>query len=460
MDKEELKKRTRELSIKEGSATAFMSGAGESYIVPYALALNANNAQIGFLTSFVNLFGAIAQIFGGRFTYKFSRRKIILFSVFMQATMWLIILGLGLLVWKGIINGYAVSILIILYCLYAIIGNLSGPSWFSLMGDIVKKNERGEYFSRRNKIVTLIGLIVTLAAAFFLDYMKEIGLLIVGFAFLFLIASIGRYVSTFLLTKHYYPKNKAKKESYFGFFQFIKKAPRNNFGKFVIYVGLINLTTNFAGPFFAVYMLKELNYSYIWFTIVILSALIFTILSIPIWGKIGDKYGNKQLLKIGSYIIPFGAILWLFSKNPIVIILTSQLAAGVGWAGFNLAASNFIYDAVTPQRRGICVAYFNTVNGIGIFLGAIAGGLFAQYIHIGFINTFLLIFLISGLARAAVVLIFLPGIKETRIAPSKENVNMINYIATGTPKPFYGFFRGVLFIITDIVGRTKKGKKR
>ena len=92
------------LSVKEGSATAFMSGAGEAYIVPYALALNASNIQIGFLTSFVNLFGAASQIVGGKLGYYFERRKILLFSVFLQATMWLLILGLGILVWKGIIN--------------------------------------------------------------------------------------------------------------------------------------------------------------------------------------------------------------------------------------------------------------------------------------------------------------------------------------------------------------------
>ncbi|MEK9184625.1 MAG: hypothetical protein AAB866_00460, partial [Patescibacteria group bacterium] len=114
------KKKTMKLSVKEGSATAFMSGAGEAYIVPYALALNANNFQVGLLTSAVNLFGSSSQIIGSKLSYRFEKRKLILFSVFLQATMWLIILGLGILVWKNIINEYAATILIGLYCLYAI----------------------------------------------------------------------------------------------------------------------------------------------------------------------------------------------------------------------------------------------------------------------------------------------------------------------------------------------------
>jgi len=51
----------------------------------------------------------------------------------------------------------------------------------------------------------------------------------------------------------------------------------------------------------------------------------------------------------------------------------------IGWAGFTLASSNFIYDSVSVPKRGICVAYFNPKwNGFGIFFGGILGGLLAQ----------------------------------------------------------------------------------
>src|SRR3989338_973418 len=108
---EEEKKRTLNLSIKEGSAAAFMTGSGESYITPYALALNASNSQIGLLTSLSGLFGPISQIFGSKSMYKYSRRKLITTAVFLQATMWLIILGLGILYFNGIITNSAVPLL-------------------------------------------------------------------------------------------------------------------------------------------------------------------------------------------------------------------------------------------------------------------------------------------------------------------------------------------------------------
>jgi len=40
------KEKTMELSIKEGSAASVMSGFGDNYISPYALALNSSASQI------------------------------------------------------------------------------------------------------------------------------------------------------------------------------------------------------------------------------------------------------------------------------------------------------------------------------------------------------------------------------------------------------------------------------
>mgnify|MGYP001578516286 FL=1 len=87
---------------------------------------------------------------------------------------------------------------------------------------------------------------------------------------------------------------------------------------------------------------------------------------------------------------------------------------GVGWAAFNLAASNFIYDSVTPQRRALCVSYFNIFNGIGVFFGATLGGLLTHYLAISFMNKFLFVFLISGVLRFLFVIIMLPFLKEAR----------------------------------------------
>jgi len=441
--------KTRKLSIIEGSFSAVSGGAGETYITPYAIALNATNAEVGFLSSFPGLFGPITQIFGSKLMEKYDRKKLIVTFVALQAASWLLFVVAGILFLRSFAPEFIVPFLIISYIINITFGSIVSPSWFSMMGEIVPEKLRGSYFAKRNKINGAIAIIVTIAAALWLDYSKRIDIVIYGFIILFIISAIGRTLSAYYFTKHYIPKINFEKGYYFSFLQFIKKAPSNNFGRFAIYVALVNLTVSFAGPFFAVYMLKDLHFNYTWFTLVNISASIFSVIMMPLWGKFADKYGNRELVRIGSLIVPFIPFFWLLNANPIYLILIPQLISGIGWTAFNLGASNFIYDAVTVQRRGIVIAYYSLLNGIAVFIGASLGGLTAQFFHPSWINIFLFIFLISGIGRIIIVIFMLPHIKEVRkeTTPIKKNplfyIKHLNFI-NETIHPLYGTLRNMM----------------
>jgi len=421
------KERTMKLSIKEGCVSSVMSGFGDSNISLFALSLNANNLQMGFLSSFPGLISPISQIFGSRLMERFRRKKIVVAGVALHALMWFPMLVLGLLFYKNIFASHLATLLLVFYSIYAVFGAVAGPAWFSLLGDIVPENIRGKYFSRRNRICGTIALLAALTAAFFLDFFETKGLLLIGFSILFFMAGIFRLISAFLFAKHYDPKFKLEKGYYFSIWQFIKKAPHNNYGRFVIYVALMHFATAIAGPFFAVYMRRDLGLSVLAYTLINLTASVSSLLFMPLWGKFSDKYGNLELLRIGSMMIPFLPALWLFSKSPYYISLVPQLIGGLSWAAFNLGAGNFIYDSVSPQRRGICVAYFNVLVGFGTFVGATIGGFLAYYLSISFMNVLLFIFLVSSVLRLAVALTIFPLIKEVRKVKKLETFKILHF---------------------------------
>jgi MFS family permease len=446
------KNKTMKLSIKEGSFTSLMTGFGESYISPFAIALKANNFQIGLLSSFTGIISPISQMFGSKLMEKNSRKKIIVSAVTLQALMWIPILVIIALFYKDLFLSYLPWILIAFYSLYFIFGALATPSWFSLMGDLVPEKTRGRYFGKRNKIIGIVALFATILGALILDLLKTKGLLMAGFAIIFFISCISRLISSFLFRKHCEPKLELSRDYYFSFIQFIKKASTNNFGKFVIYIALIHFATMIAGPFFAVYMLRDLGFSYTLFMLINMSASVFSLLFMPIWGKFSDKYGNRELIKIGSILIPFMPILWLFSPSPYYLAFVPQLIGGIGWAAFNLGANNFIYDSVSPQRRGICISYFNMAIGIGTFLGAGIGGYLAQNLNISFMNIILFMFLISGIARILVFVLFFKNLKEVRKVKSPKS-NPIKYLKEINP------VRGIIYGMTHGLISSKKIKK-
>lgn len=421
------KTKSRKYSIIDGAATSAMSGIGDPYIAPFAMELQASNLQTGLLSSLGSLLSPLSQLLGSRLIEKYSRRKIIIYTVPLQAAMWFVFAYIGWWFTQHGASGYLVPSFIISFILYSSLGSVGGPAWFSLLGDLVPPQIRDSYFSRRNKISGLFSLCATLLASIALYYGKNWNF-IGTFIILFSIAGLARLIAAYFLYKHYDPGIKLSADYHFSFLDFVRRAPFNNFGKFSIYIAVMQLTINIANPYLAVYMWKELKFDPISFSIVSMASGLFLILSMSYWGKFSKHYGNKELLRIGSFIIAISPIFWIFSHNTFYLALIPQLLFGLGWGAFTLSASNFIYDAVTPERRAICITYHNILSGLGAFIGASIGGVILTRISLpSAFNVFFVIFLLSGILRLIVANLFVEKIKEVRenVTPPKER--MLSY---------------------------------
>ena len=247
---------------------------------------------------------------------------------------------------------------------------------------------------------------------------------------LFGLAFITRAISSYLFTKHHEPELKLETGYYFTLKQFIKKIPESNFGKFSVLISLIMFATAIASPFFAVYMLKELKFSYTIWTLIVIASSLGSLLFIQLWGRFTDRFGNLKVVEITGIYIPFVPLVWLLSPlvakfNPsllIIYLFTFEFISGMMWAGFNLSSVNFIYDAATRQRVALCIAYFNILSGIGVFIGASLGGLISSINHDFFgLGPFLFIFLLSFIIRLGAYIFMISRIKEVREVEKYEH---------------------------------------
>ncbi len=416
-----LKLNTMQLSIKEGIFTNIGVVAGDQYIIPYALALNATIAQIGMLNSIIGFFSPVSQILGAHLMERHSRKGILVASAAFQVLIWPALLLLGLLFAAGILESVIPISVLLFYLLYICIGGLLKPAWFTLMGDVVPDRRRGQFFAKRNMITTAIALGSTVGMSFLLDYYDTVNQELFGFAFIFLIALVARIISINYLRGLYYPPIQIQKDTHVGLWKFIKSLPKHNFGHFTIFVSLLNFSQMIAGPFFSVYMLVDLQFNYTTFVLVNISTSFVALFVFPILGKLCDKKGSIHVLRLGSIMIPVIPLLWMFMSDPIGLILGPQLFSGIGWTAFNLAASNFIYDSIPREQRGYYVSYFNFFIGLGILTGGLAGSALIYILPMTFINQFFMIFLISSIARGVIVLIFLPKIREIKSACSRQS---------------------------------------
>lgn len=410
----ELKHQARRYSIKEGIFSYAKGAVGGRYIAPFAIAINTSNSLVAMLSSVSGLLGPLSQIFGSKLIEKHSRKKILLTMVFFEALMWLPFIIIAFLFYKGIITNFLPLFLLLFFAIYIIIANSGHPAWFSWMGDIVNKKHRGRFFSKRNLILGFVGGLIALAASFFLDWFKKNEWTMYGFMILFALAITFEIFRWKGFKKQYEPKLKLKRGYYFSFWQFLKKAPKTNFGKFSLFRFFLHLANFISAPLLVVYLLRHLEFKYSTYMIVTLAGAAFTFLVIELWGKFSDKYGNYRTLAITSIFIPLIPILWILHPSPVYMVLVPAAIGGISWAGFTLAEGNFIYDNVEQSKRGIIASYHAMLGGIGIFIGAGIGALLIKFLNTSFIEPLFFIFILGSIVRMIVVFFWMPRLKEIR----------------------------------------------
>ena len=410
-------KRSLHNSLLDGIFANVMSGFTDTFMAPYALAMGAGSGLIGLLASLPSLVGAFFQSVSASIAERLgSRQALINPAVLLHACMLVPIILV-----PYIFTSRPAAYLVVCYTAFVSLNLLAFPAWSSMMADHVPEAERGKVFGRRNSIFGVTNVAAMFTAGCLLYATKHFliarGLdirhaAIAGFGVIFLIAFAARLVSWHFLVKMYEPKLEIRAEHRFTIWDFIRRMRKSNFGRFVIFSAAMSCAVNISGPFLPVYMIRELKFNYLTYTVITLTATLTIFLMMNWWGLHADHIGNRKVIRVSSFLLPLIPVFWIFSHNPVYLVAIQALA-GFFWAGFNLGLSNFIYDAVTPEKRTRCIAYFNVINGVAITLGALAGGLLVKVLPPVFGSRVMPLFFISAAGRLAVAA-FLGNFKEVR----------------------------------------------
>ena len=268
---------------------------------------------------------------------------------------------------------------------------------------MVTEKERARYFSRRNKAVITGMLLSVLIAGLALNYFTQVNIWL-GFGILFSTAFLGRLVSWYFLLRQSEPRYHYDPKSYFSFRDFIRKMPQTNFGNFVIFRSLMAFAVMVASPFFAVYMLRNLNFSYIQYTVIVLTPMLVKILTMVYWGRYSDKFGTRNIMTVSGVLIATIPLWWflgghIFSHSQAIfyILILAEAVSGFAWAGFELTTFNYILETVSSKKRARCFAYFNMVFGTAVLIGGLLGAWLVAIMPSQGIGALLAVFAVSFL---------------------------------------------------------------
>ncbi len=412
-EENEIKHHTRRLSIKEGIFASAKSSLGDNFIAPFTIAIGTASPLVAIINSLWNINPA-SQLFGSKLVEKFKRKAILTKTMSIEVIGWFLMALIAFLYFQGI----AVNILpyLIAVTLFVILfaSGIGHPSWFSLIGDVVDGKFRGKWFSKRNTIMLVAVISLTLLAALFLNYLTELGKGKIGFIVLFTLAFLARAVCISLIKRHYEPVLKIKKSRKSSLIEFWKDEKNSNFRKFAIFRGLFAASMGLTVPLVSIYLLRNLGFDYFSYVLILVSGSIFSVFSLNLWGKLSDKYGNYRVIAMTTLFLPLVPILWMLSTSKIYLFLVPAIIGGTSWSAFIMASSNFIYDNVKREKRATAISYFNLFAGGGALIGGLIGALLIGIIETTWIEPIFLIFIIGAIARMLVVWFWIPRLRETK----------------------------------------------
>lgn len=405
--------------MHDGAAYAVMAGSGETYFSAFAIFLKASTAQIGFLASVPPLLASFAQLLSAWLGHVTGKRKaIILLGASLQAFIWL---PMALLPWLP--TDHSVEIFIVCVILFYAFGNLAAPQWSSLMGELVVEKKRGRFFARRTRISSMMSFVSLVIAGSVLHFFDGNLATDIGYLVLFSVAFISRLVSVYHLSKMYDPPGghvaaievPVEKLTW-------RQLKQSQFTRFSIVFACVQFSVAIASPFFTVYLLRDLGFSYIEFMACSAATVFMQFLTLYRWGRVSDIFGNRIILSLCGSLIPLVPFLWLLSPN-FYYLLIVQAFSGAIWAGFTLSASNFLYDLTPQNKRATYMAAHSVLASAGIFLGALLGGylgtvlpgsyfIFDYEIH--FVSQLYNLFIVSFIFRLLTFLLMIPRLKEIR----------------------------------------------
>lgn len=319
------------LSIKNGIMAILASNVPNSYYALFAISvLGATNHQVALLNSLPQLAGIIAMIPALLLFQQSKNKKAILsWAVFLSR------IALVAMVLIPISSSYAAWAFVLIVAVMNLPGSFTLVGWQAFISDLIPENRRAVFFSYRNKMTTIAGMVSTLVAGICLQpFAKDNP---VPFKVMFALAFLFGLLEIYYLNRHKEPepiKEEQKKPEWN--LRIFKNRPYLTF----LATGLFfNFAWQMAWPLFSIYAIKEAHATALWVSLFTVANQLAQIISYNWWGRQSEKHGNNRMLFFAGIGMAMSPILTIMSPNLyyqiVVNIITGLFVSGTVTLLFN-----------------------------------------------------------------------------------------------------------------------------
>lgn len=387
LSRQQIRSGLKWLYVEGIASLGFNSILNSGFLTAYALLLGANVFQVGFLGATPFIFQPLQLLFVP-LTDGLRRRKLL--SMLTRSLITLLWIPMALL---PFLDGPAfgrVAGLMILASLQGILRSLIAVNWQSWLRDLIPGPLMGHVFARRLAFGSVSAVVFSLASSLFVDYWRTTGgegVELQGYTIMLLFgtATLG-LMSPLCMARipelRMHRSTEPRKSLLDGLGAPVRDP---EFRRILIFLFMRTFYTTLATPFFAVYMLQQLEYP-------ISVVIAFTALSqvanawiLQLWGNYVDRFGAKAIMLASSslmmLILPVWSLVASVDRGTVGsgylvygLIAFCMILLGLSTAGANVATGVMIMKRTKGQNSNAYLSTASIAGSLGAAMGPLFGG--------------------------------------------------------------------------------------
>jgi len=237
--------------------------------------------------------------------------------------------------------------------------SLAGVTWNSWVQEWVPARLRGKYFSRRNSILSLSSIGFLLATGWALEsgsyemwvfqviIVVTVFLRLLGIRWIRLTPETSRGLQAIPVPENFRSQLDTVRAA-------------RSFLLFVCFGSIWAFAANIFGPFYFVFMFETLNLTALQVSIYTIFGSVGGALSLPAWGRLLDRYGNKGVMAASLILWQSAGFIWCFltPSSPSWLLPAMWLWGGIVGSGFVLGNFTLLLKLVPPEAKALSIGVY------------------------------------------------------------------------------------------------------
>ena len=379
---------TTRQAVSASAADGFASGG---FLVAFALAMGANNTQIGIMTALPFLM-QLLQVLALFVVERTGLRKAFAVGAYFVAyAAWVLVAMVPFAL--SVPHAGAVTTLLALVAVRGAALAFVTTGWNSWLQDLVPRESLGAFFALRLRMATIAAAVSSMAAAAYIDFWKgsvaaEDVIFGYSIAILFGAVLLG-WPAVGFMARIPEPRM-ARPEGPRRSLRETLSTPFSDPGyrPLINFMFLWNFAAQLALPFFAVYMLERLELPLSLVVGLTVASQLANVVFLRVWGPMVDQLGSKVVLSVSTSLFFLVVLGWTFTTLPdrhaltVPLLVVLHLFIGVAGAGVNISTTTIRMKMAPRAQATSYLTAATLAASIGAGTSPLLGGLFADFFSV------------------------------------------------------------------------------